>query len=221
MRTLLKAVFVDFGNTLVGFRPVFYEKVHQVMKDNGYNIELRKVFRAFVSAMAKNQYPNQDGHNPVDMREFLYNLKIYPRESLLNALNKADLRDGEAFVYDDTIDFLEGLKSLNLKIVLVSNASPRVQNLMDQFELRKYFDGLILSYEVRAVKPNPKIFSYAILRGGYPAVHVGDIYELDYIGARRCYIEPILLDREDLYPEIKDKVRNLKEALSIIEKKVV
>jgi FMN phosphatase YigB (HAD superfamily) len=106
-----------------------------------------------------------------------------------------------------------------LKIILVSNASPRVQKLLDDFNLRKYFDALVLSYEVKAVKPNPKIFGYAIMKGGYPAIHIGDIYELDYIGAKRSYLDAILLDRYDFYPDIKeDKVRDLKEAKNILIK---
>ncbi len=214
-----KAVFIDFGNTLVGFNPAFYEKVYQVLRDNGYDFDLRRVFRAYIKAMALQHFPNENGHNPVDIREFIYNLGIYPNQELIRALSKADVRDGEAFMYDDAIDFLETLKSMELKIILVSNASPRVQKLLDDFNLRKYFDALVLSYEVKAVKPNPKIFGYAIMKGGYPAIHIGDIYELDYIGAKRSYLDAILLDRYDFYPDIKeDKVRDLKEAKNILIK---
>ncbi|WP_048057619.1 hypothetical protein [Metallosphaera cuprina] len=56
---------------------------------------------------------------------------------------------------------------------------------------------LALPFEVNSVKPNPKIFGFAIMRVGYPAVHIGDIYDLDYIGAKRGYVDPILLDRYD------------------------
>ena len=212
-----RAILVDFGNTLVGFNPVFYEKAYQILKDNGYEVDLRRVFRAYTKAMGMANFPDENGHNPFDPKEFLYNLGIYPNNRLIKALSSADLRDGEAFIYDDAIDFLEGIKSMGFKLALVSNASPRINTLLDKFDLKKYFDVLALSFEIKAVKPNPKIFGFAIMRVGYPAVHIGDIYELDYIGAKRSYVDPILLDRYDFYPEVRDRVKNLKEALRKIE----
>ncbi|BAB67738.1 HAD family hydrolase [Sulfurisphaera tokodaii] len=212
-----KAVLVDFGNTLVGFKPVFYEKVYQVLKDNGYDLDLRKVFRAYAKAMGMINYPDEDGLEHVDPKDFLYILGIYPSERLVKELKEADIRDGEAFLYDDTLEFLEGLKSNGYKLALVSNASPRVKTLLEKFDLKKYFDALALSYEIKAVKPNPKIFGFALAKVGYPAVHVGDIYELDYIGAKRSYVDPILLDRYDFYPDVRDRVKNLREALQKIE----
>ena len=212
-----KAVLVDLGNTLVGFKPVFYEKAYQVLKDNGYDIELRRVFRAYAKAMGMINYPDDDGLERVDPKEFLYLLGVYPHQRLVKALSEAEIRDGEPFLYDDALDFLEGLKSEGFKLALVSNATPRAKKLLKQFDLEKYFDVLALSYEVRAVKPNPKIFNFALSKVGYPAIHVGDIYEVDYVGAKRSYIDPILLDRYDFYPDIKGRVRDLKEALRKIE----
>ncbi|QIW23873.1 hypothetical protein EWF20_06720 [Sulfolobus sp. S-194] len=74
--------------------------MYNVLKDLGYDIDLRKVFRAFVKAMSLNNFPNENGHNPVDFKEFLYLLGLYPKEELVKALKKAEIRDGEAFIYD-------------------------------------------------------------------------------------------------------------------------
>ncbi|WP_338602311.1 HAD family hydrolase [Sulfolobus tengchongensis] len=203
------AIFVDFGYTLVGFRPTFYEKLHQILKDYGYDIDVKKVFRAYVRAMSLLNYPE-----PTDIKEFLYNLGVYPKENLVNVIKNSDLRDGEAFVYDDAVEFLETIRSMKLKLILVSNSSPRTKKLLEELGLIRYFDYLVLSHEVKVVKPNPKIFSIAISKGGYPALHIGDIYEIDYIGAKRSYLDAILIDRNNLYPEIGDKVKDLREVLS-------
>jgi 2-haloacid dehalogenase len=89
---------------------------------------------------------------------------------------------------------------------------------LEELGLVKYFDDLVLSHEIGIVKPNPKIFAIAILKGGYPALHIGDIYEIDYVGAGRSYVDAILLDRYDFYPEIKEKVRNLREIIPMVTK---
>ncbi len=216
---MIKSIFVDFGSTLVGFRPVFYERVYEIVKDNGYNFDKKKVFRAYVKAMALNNFPDENGHNPVNLKDFLYFLGITPSEKLVKSLNESNIRDGEAFLYDDTIDFLEGIRSLGLKIVLVSNATKGIHKLIDQFDLRKYFDSLIISSEVGYVKPNPKIFYLAISKGGYPAIHIGDIFEVDYIGAKRAFLDSILLDRCNFYPDLNaKKEKDLKYVLRDIEK---
>ncbi|AAK42086.1 HAD family hydrolase [Saccharolobus solfataricus] len=210
---MYRAIFLDFGNTLVGFKPAFYEKLQIILKEHGYDVEIRKVFRAYVKAMAINNYAQ-----PTDIKEFLYNLSIPPDEKLINSIMSSDIRDGEAFVYDEVIEFLETIRSANLKLILVSNSSPRTKKLLEELGLVKYFDNLVLSHEIGIVKPNPKIFAIAISKGGYPALHIGDIYEIDYIGARRSYLDAVLLDRYDFYPEIKEKVRDLREIIPTIMK---
>ena len=49
-------------------------------------------------------------------------------------------------------------------------------------------------------------------------VFVGDQIDTDIIGAQNANIKPVLIDREDLYPEYKDCVviNNLNELLDVI-----
>ncbi|NON62992.1 HAD family hydrolase, partial [Acidianus sp. DSM 29099] len=48
-----------------------------------------------------------------------------------------------------------------------------------------------------------------------------DMYEADYVGAKSAFIDAILLDRSELYKELKvKKVRNLKDALKEIKKNI-
>ena len=48
-------------------------------------------------------------------------------------------------------------------------------------------------------KPNPDIFRFALADAGVnptEAVHVGDIYEADVLGARRAGMKGVLIDRD-------------------------
>jgi FMN phosphatase YigB (HAD superfamily) len=58
-----------------------------------------------------------------------------------------------------------------------------------------YFDSVTYTQEAGANKPDPTIFQLALKRAGCSpneAVHVGDSYEKDVLGARRIGIMPIL-----------------------------
>jgi putative hydrolase of the HAD superfamily len=64
-------------------------------------------------------------------------------------------------------------------------------------------------------KPDPRLFRLALQRAGAApeeAVHVGDLYEVDVVGARAAGIRAILLDPAGLYPEADcPRVRSLGE----------
>ena len=76
--------------------------------------------------------------------------------------------------------------------------------------LEPYLDFVVTSGEVGADKPEPLIFLTALQRAGVDAsqaVHVGDQYNLDVLGARGVGITPILIDRYDLSPQVSDCLR--------------
>jgi len=82
--------------------------------------------------------------------------------------------------------------------------------------LEPYLDVIVTSEEAGADKPNPIIFQAALQRAGVDAseaVHVGDQYKMDVVGARGVGVNPILIDRYNLYPEGSDcpRICNLTE----------
>jgi putative hydrolase of the HAD superfamily len=74
----------------------------------------------------------------------------------------------------------------------------------------------VTSEAVGFPKPDARIFKAALEKTGVEgkeAVFVGDQYRIDVVGARNAGIQPILIDRYDLYPDIKDcpRIRTLPE----------
>lgn len=62
---------------------------------------------------------------------------------------------------------------------------------MQEMQLAQYFDEVVVSCEVGAEKPNPRIFEEACMRSGVDAqrdlvIHVGDDRRNDVWGARDC-----------------------------------
>ena len=88
--------------------------------------------------------------------------------------------------------------------------------------MKPYLDFIVTSTEAGADKPNPAIFRLALERAGVnstEAVHVGDQYHLDIIGARGVGINTILLDRFDFYPDVNDcpRIHSLTELTGYLQ----
>jgi putative hydrolase of the HAD superfamily len=67
------------------------------------------------------------------------------------------------------------------------------------FDLKKYFNEVVFSYETGLLKPNPKIFSLALKKlklKPEEAVMVGDSVRTDVNGARKAGMKAILIDRK-------------------------
>jgi HAD superfamily hydrolase (TIGR01549 family) len=99
---------------------------------------------------------------------------------------------------------LARLRAGGLRLAAVSNANGTLQVLFDRLGFTPAFD-VILDSQVEGVeKPDPRLFRLALERLGEPAeaaLHVGDFYNVDVVGARAAGIRPILVDEAGLYPE--------------------
>jgi putative hydrolase of the HAD superfamily len=100
-------------------------------------------------------------------------------------------------VAEGTPATLAALREAGHRLGVVSNADGRVEALLESLGLRAYFDVVVDSGTVGVEKPDPRIFALALERmGAAPedAVYVGDIYEIDVIGARAAGMRALLLD---------------------------
>lgn len=107
-------------------------------------------------------------------------------------------------VPDDVPSALERLRVLGLPLVVVSNANGTLEAHLERLGLARYFGAILDSQVVGVEKPDPRIFERALERCGAKAettVHVGDLYEIDVVGARAAGVEGVLLDAADLYPQ--------------------
>lgn len=93
---------------------------------------------------------------------------------------------------DDCAETLHLLKSLHVKMGVISNFDPRLHEVLKSLDIDKYFDSVITSYEARVMKPDVKIFRLAeeIFKisprqdGDRECLlHVGNVADIDYKGA--------------------------------------
>lgn len=106
-------------------------------------------------------------------------------------------------VEPDVVPALAALRARGLRLVVVSNANGRLRHLFDRLDLTRWFDHVLDSHEWGVEKPDPRLFAIALEQARASAertVHVGDLYHVDVMGARRAGLrEAVLFDMAGLY----------------------
>jgi HAD superfamily hydrolase (TIGR01549 family) len=112
---------------------------------------------------------------------------------------------------------LEILARRGYRMGVVSNADGRVQKLLEDEGLATHLEFILDSTHVGVEKPDPRIFLAATGRLGIaPAAcaYVGDLYEIDILGARAAGLFPILIGGCPA-PESVERVANLAALLEL------
>ena len=91
---------------------------------------------------------------------------------------------------------LDRLRAAGLRLGVVSNSDGRVEEALVAAGLRDRFEVVLDSALVGVEKPDPAIFRAALDALGVApaeALYVGDLYEVDVVGARAAGMEAVLL----------------------------
>lgn len=102
-------------------------------------------------------------------------------------------------LFPETLETLEELRRLGLKLGIISNFDSRVYSVLDSLQIRRFFDAITLSSETGYSKPDREIFESAVLALDVPSAAilvVGDSPEDDVEGAMRAGLSAILIDRK-------------------------
>jgi len=100
---------------------------------------------------------------------------------------------------------LTALRDMNLALAIVSNAADNanVQRLIDNHNLRPYFDPIVVSAAIGVRKPNPRIFQPVLQAWDLPPsqiVMVGDTLGADILGAQNVGLKSIWVTMESDTP---------------------
>jgi HAD superfamily hydrolase (TIGR01662 family) len=100
----------------------------------------------------------------------------------------------------DAIPTLKNLREQGYRLGMISNTSDdrNVQQLIDRWELRPYFDTILTSAGCGIRKPDKRIFQLALDYFGIPpekTAMVGDLLEADILGANQLGMYSIWIQR--------------------------
>ena len=114
-------------------------------------------------------------------------------------------------IYEDVLPTLADLRRRGLKLGLVSNTGRDLQLFVRHHGLD--VDAAVSSGVHGKTKPHPTIFQAALDRlevSAEDAAMVGDSVEDDVDGARAVGMRALLLDRENRYPEVAERLTDLR-----------
>ncbi len=212
---MVKAVFFDFYETLCFHRHSLEENLERIAERYGVEVNWERCETALKSLFAGTSAPAPTPHYSllelsmtVMAREceFIRELGVQEHvEQIAWELLQSGhylFAANSATLYDDVVPTLQRFRDEGFKLAIVSNWDTPLDPLTERLGIADYFDAIVASHDarVRSEKPDPHIFNYALAAVGVSAeeaVHVGDTYQADIVGAEAVGIRPILLDRDN------------------------
>ena len=235
---MFKAVFFDWFNTLAVYHPPREELQSRAIRESGFNVSAEQVKPALLDA--DKLVFDENAKYPMRLRSKEEQAEIYIQyETLL--LNNIDIdlsnevttvakifkRVEELYgnigfaLYDDVIPVMKKLREKGMKIGLITNLEIDMKPICSELGLDPYLDFIVTSGEAGSDKPQPEIFLLALKKAGVEAseaVHIGDQYKIDAVGATGAGIKPVIIDRYDMYPDITEcpRIQTLDELFTYI-----
>ena len=232
---MIKAISFDFYNTLVRFWPPLDEIQHSACRELGLNVDIDEIERGY--SVADVYFNEENGRQPLAKRTEEERLVFFSRYEQILLENSGlsvsmDLAKDiwrmamavpkDFIAFEDTLPALESLKSQGYRLGVLSNLRRDMGPLCKRLGLAPYLDFCINSAEAGAEKPHAPIFLAALDRVSVApeeAVHVGDQYHSDVVGARGVGIHAVLIDRGGWHSDVDDcpKIASLSDLGSLLE----
>jgi putative hydrolase of the HAD superfamily len=234
----VQAVFFDVGFTLLESSPSIPAIVRDVMARRNTPVPLECLERSLPHAESLfSEMSRSAPHTWGDELEITQIWQRYFTELLrpcYGAAGEDELSSAASDVqrefdlatsyalYPDVEQALTALHAHGLKLGVISDWGIALGLIMRHFGLTRFFDFAVISATARRAKPDPELYRLALDRADVVAdyaVHVGDSYVRDVLGARALGITPVLIDRmRMLQPEIVDcpLVYDLYELLDLL-----
>jgi len=208
-------VFFDVGGTLVYTDLGHLDLLHQALLIIGYKVAREEVLAA--NDMARRAVARRRRRHAARMnageasRMWLghltsaLNLDLQGKsleQELSQAIRQIETQGPEQ-VDPDAPAVLASLLDRGYRLGVISNWSADLPEYLAARDLARYFEVIIASESAGSAKPHREIFLKGLAATGCSpgeAVHVGDDYWADVVGARDLGMAAILLDRDNEDP---------------------
>ena len=223
----LDCVLFDAGDTLLAPAPSFQGRFVAVAAAAGLPLEEAAVDAAIAEAVRAAEWPS-DWTDPATQRRFWVG---FYRQVLAAVGHRDDgLQVAEALfaafsdpagyrLFDDVRPALDILAARGVKLGVVSNFEPWLEDVLALEGVDHLFAAVAISGKLGVAKPDPEIFKAALTEAGADpeaTVHVGDQPVNDVAAARAVGITPVLIDRYARHPET-DGAHRVEDLLELVE----
>jgi putative hydrolase of the HAD superfamily len=216
----VKAVFFDAGGTLFCPYPSVGEIYAHAAKKYGVTYDPETLQREFEDAWARRAGLSSLGPDTNHEKERAWwhslvgEVFTHKRGQATKKTETVPFSEFDAFfselhesftdhklwqIYPEVGPVLAQLRARGLKLGIVSNWDLRLPVVVKNLKLWDSFDFVLGSSACGATKPARKIFEEALSLAGvlpHEAVHVGDTYDEDFVGAKEAGLHAVHLDRE-------------------------
>ncbi len=228
----IKAVFFDAGGTLFRPYPSVGEIYAKAASTFGVTCDPVKLEEAFYSFWKKRGGLASLGAETSEEKERMWWYTLVEEvfsghggvpdfDQFFHSLHRSFEEKELWEIFPEVPEVLCELKNRKLILGVVSNWDLRLAKLLVNLKLHSNFDFFVSSSLCGATKPEAKIFKEALTLAKVKpeeALHVGDTYEEDFLGAKAVGINALLLDRNQNGASVPKELRinSLKEILKLI-----
>ncbi len=221
----IRAIFFDAGNTLVfpavertlaplaalGILPT-QQQLHASERFAKHNLDEARLAAGAAHSIDAKYWEEYYSH--------LFNqLKVSDAALGAELVANSRISANWSRVLPGTVEALRQLTT-RFRLGVISNSDGRIEESLSKAGLAEHFETFTDSAKVGYEKPHPAIFAAAGETMGCDvaeSIYVGDIYSVDYLGAKGASMEAILMDvcgayREQTFPRI--------ESLAELESKI-
>jgi putative hydrolase of the HAD superfamily len=234
MTTRFSAVFFDAANTLVHPEPAVGELYARTARKYGVDVSAADVQGQFRRSWETLQAkavgdPVRYGIGEADGRRWWQALVAetfrplgmpQPFETFFDELYSLFASPEVWRVYPEVLEVLQALQARGLSLGVISNWDIRLGPLLEGLGLMPYFRHVVLSAVVGWEKPHRRIFEAALELAGVPAeqaLHVGDNYQQDVVGAQQAGMYAVWLCRRGGPTADCPVIPSLRELVTIID----
>ena len=228
MRTKIKAVFFDAGNTILFIN---FKIIKKILEEYGYKVSLTELKEAELKWRTSLEDNIEELKHLTDQEV----LPHYFTEALRPlGIQKSDLevivqeiisRHRKKMLWSifpsSVRKVIVELRKKGYKVGVISNSDGRLVNQLKSLKVYDLFDAVIDSREVGVEKPNPQIFEIAMKRlkvTPQESIYVGDLYSIDIIPAQKMGIRAILFDPGNHFPHLHcPRIQRLKDIFEHLE----
>ncbi len=232
---MLRTIFFDAAGTLFEPRISVGESYARVAGKHGLTTTGAAVGAAFRRAFHESGgLAFGPGHAPAELRRLereWWREVVAKSFASLGGFADFDAYFDELFAYfadpanwvadTNALPLLTKLRRDGYQLGVVSNFDYRLYHILEGLGLSEVFDSITISSEAGWAKPDPRIFEVALARHGVAAneaLHVGDVPQLDAVGAHAAGIAAVLVDPEaEAALTTDDRVVTIKSLGTVIE----
>lgn len=228
-----RAVFFDAGGTLLRPHPSQGEVTQAVLAEAGLHVDRDRLAEALrlVNAEVFGSHGRSSprwANEPAVRQVWLeYYRSLFRRlglgwdDALAGRIYDRFGLAASWALYEDALPAVRALDERGMRLGIISDWGTALVEIVHAIGLSAHVGFAVVSAYAGYAKPDREVFQAALSRAGVAAdqaIHVGDHYVTDVLGARGAGIEPILIDRDGTLGFVDCVVvRTLTEVVDLID----